>query len=405
MKLIRVGWYLISALLAANTAQAALFTPTNDADVVQALPYRPSPAARVQQARIQGGTLSLPQALTAARSAIDRSRRFGDPRELGLAQAALAPWWTLAEPPPEARLLRATLRQSGHDFKAALADLAVLTQPSPAVPLAVQAQALLTQATVLQVTGQLSDARERCGQLTSHRFAPLGAGVSNTGRICLAELRSLRGQPREADADLAALTNLSDPAWLSLVRAEAAERRGDGRAAAAHYQASLEADASVYARAAYADWLLQAQRPRDVLALLQTQRPGDAQARAADDTAEADALALRRVIALHQLRDPRAAAAARALQARFAEAHLRGDGTHAREESRFLLDVMAQPGAALVLAQTNWQAQKEPADALLLARCALAAGQPAALAPLREFVRATGWSDARLTALDRSLQP
>ena len=86
---------LNSALRAANLTQAALITPTSDAEVVQALPYLTSLDTRSKQARIpgwhRGGTPSRPQALAAAPCAIDRSCRHGDPREPGLAQAALAP--------------------------------------------------------------------------------------------------------------------------------------------------------------------------------------------------------------------------------------------------------------------------------------------------------------------------
>ena len=385
-------------VLAWAPATAAPRTPSSDDEVLLRLPYRLAPAARAQQASLAHGALTLSQALQLAHEAIARSRRFGDPRELGLAQAALAPWWSLPAPPAEVRLLRATLRQSQHDFAAALADLGPLAQPDPLTPPAVQAQALLTQATVLQVTGQLDAARASCQELASARFAALGAGVAGTAQVCLQELRSLRGQPQEAEAALAALAPLAardGRSWLALVRAELAERRGDPIAAQALYRRAVQGPepADVYARAAYADWLLQGRRHSEVLALLPEQ------------DAQADALLLRRAIALGAVQSPQAPALAQTLAARFAAARARGDSTHVREEARMLLDVAGQPAAALVLAQDNWRRQKEPADALLLARAALAAGQPQALAPLRAFVQSTGWADARLVALDRSLRP
>jgi hypothetical protein len=380
--------------LALTPADAAPSTPKSDDEIVEHLPYRLDPGVRAVQARIAQGSLELPQALQAARSAIERGRREGDPRELGLAQAALAPWWAQAEPPPAVRLLRATVRQAQHDFDTALNDLVPLTRADSAAPLAVQAQALLTTASVLQVTGRIDEARAGCERLATPRFAALGAGVAVLARTCLAELASLQGQGETASAELANLAqqNTADAAWLALVRAELAERRGEP-AAAEHYLQAVQDAGGVYARAAYADWLQAQGRPADVLHLL----PAEA--------AQADALALRRAIALHALNAPEAAAASENLRLRFEEARLRGDATHAREEARFRLDVLGQPDAALALAQANWRRQKEPADALLLARCAVAAGQADALLPLRRFVKKNHWADVRLAAIDKGLQP
>ncbi|MDP1108498.1 hypothetical protein, partial [Klebsiella pneumoniae] len=90
--------------------------------------------------------------------------------------------------------------------------------------------------------------------------------------------------------------------------------------------------------------------------------------------AEADALLLRRVIALRALGRESAALAAQ-MRERLAAADRREPGRHAREQARFALDVESQPRAALRLAQANWAFQREPADAVLLLRAALAAGR------------------------------
>ena len=78
-------------------------------------------------------------------------RSEGDPRYDGYAQAALAPWWDLAEPPVPVLILRATLEQRRHDFDAALADLERVLARQPRHP-----QALLTKATILEVQGKPS---------------------------------------------------------------------------------------------------------------------------------------------------------------------------------------------------------------------------------------------------------
>lgn len=372
---------------------AAPYTPASDDEIVQSLPNRLNATARAQRAELARQPQQLGLALDTARQAIERARRHGDPRELGVAQAALAPWWTVPEPPPAVRLLRATIRQSQHDFAASLKDLEVLARGSAEVPLALQAQATLTQASVLQVTGRLAEAGQACERLIAPKFASLGPTLAVTAQACNAELRSLQGSPREADEELAALARRAgnDP-WLALVRAELAQRRGDDLGAAARWREALAEGGDVYTRAAHADWLLDQQRETEVLALLPE---GDM---------DVDALLLRRAIALHRLRDPLAPAAAQALQARFDAARQRGDITHAREQARLALDIRGDADSALALAKTNWAQQKEPADALLLVRAALAAGRTDDAEPVRQLVREHGWADARLVALDRSLQ-
>ena len=376
--LVLTGWTVLPL--------AAPFTPARDDEVVQRLPTRLDAAARQQRARLARDPQQLPLALSTARAAIERARRFGDPRELGQAQAALAPWWGQASLPPAVRLLRATVRQSQHAFDAALTDLDALAADD-AAPLAVQAQAGLTRAAVLQVRGRWDEARRVCESLLAGRFAPMGEALSRPARACVAELRSLRGEPRQAAADLAALAREAPgDRWLSLLRAELAQRLGDDGAADTHFRVAAGEGADAYALAARVDWLLDRGQNREALAQVDT---GDT---------EADALLLRRAIALHRLGDARAPAAVAAMRARLEAARLRGD-VHAREEARLALDALNEPARALSLAVENWAQQKEPADAVLLARAAVAAGRPDAADPVRALVREAGWSDGRLALL------
>ena len=83
----------VAALLAGvvTAAPAAPFTPASDDDIVQKLPARWHAAARQQRDALARDPHQLPLALATARAAIERARLQGDPRELGLAQAALAP--------------------------------------------------------------------------------------------------------------------------------------------------------------------------------------------------------------------------------------------------------------------------------------------------------------------------
>lgn len=374
------------ALALAAGAVAAPRVPASDDEVVERLPSR-SAAWRQERAALRKAPQAWPLATGTARSAIARARATGDPRELGLAQAALAPWWTEPAPPPPVRLLRATIRQSQHAFGEALTDLEAV-RADPAAPAELRAQAALTGAAVLQVLGRLDEAERACGALQVDAGTPPPA--RQAAGVCLAELRTLRGDPASGEAALARLAAADARAggalvgWIALVRAEAAERRGDGAAAERHYRTALGAADDVYTRAAFADFLLDQGRPAEVLPLVEGR----------DD---ADALLLRHAIARQRLHDPAAPALRDRLLARFEAARERGDaGLHRREEARLALDLQREPARALTLALAQWRDQKEPADAWLLARAAQAAGRHDALEPLRAWQREQGYADRRL---------
>lgn len=348
---------LCAGLGACALAGAEPTRPTDDQAVVATVPVL-SAAERASRAVPPA---DLPEALARARAAIVRAQASGDPRDLGLAQAALGRWWTAASPPPEVRLLRASVQQSLHDFEAAKADLDALLQPPGGGPTAVTAQARLSRAGIHQLLGQLEAARADCQGLAALEL-PVW---SWTAQVCLAELDSLTGRSAEAARALARLAPQApagQAGWLALVRAELAQRRDDP-AAGALYAQSAQAAPGAYVLAAWADWLIEQGREDEVLSLL-----------AGQDTH--DGLLLRRAIALHRRADPEAAAAHRQLQERFAAALMRGEDAHLRERARAALDLDRSPAEALKLAHRQWALQKEPADARLLSRAAHAAGRP-----------------------------
>lgn len=395
------------APLSLAAEESAVRIPAQDDVIVEHLPTHLGDAAerraaraaeRAQRAALQRHPDELGLALQAANDALARGRLRGDPRELGAAQAALAPWWTRADAPPEVRLVRATVLQSQHEFAAALIELdAVLARPDVALP--VRAQAELTRAGVNQVLGRFAEADAGCHRLVGADYVALGSGVRLNGLACIAELSSLQGHADTAAATLARLAGAPDassaatvaggaaPGWLSLMRAELAQRRGDP-AAGALFAAALKANPDVYTQCAYADWLLDERRPAEVLALLKGNE-------AADPVLLRMALALR---ALHGRSDPRTHAAVTMLGDRYDAALLRGDRSHGREQSRYELDLRGDVHAALALAQSNWRVQHEPADEVVLAHAAHAARRADAAAPLWQFLRETGGRDVRLAA-------
>lgn len=362
------------------------FTPPTDDVVLERVPPTASDGRARERARLRreldANPGQLERAVRLARLDIEEGRARGDPRYLGRAQGALAPWWDAPEPPFEVRVLRATIHQGRHEFDAALADLDVAVRENPG-----SAQAWLTRAVVLGVRGDHAEAARSCAPLE-----PLAGAL--TAAVCRAQVRSLAGHSREAYAllsgALARGSGLGDPgelAWVLSTLGEAAARAGDTAQADRLLSRALALDGrDAYTRAAYADLLLDTGRAREAVELVR------------DHTAD-DAQLLRRVLAETALGSPEAPALADELAARFAASRLRGDGVHAREEARFALHVERDASKALALAQANWRVQHEPWDARVLLEAALAAGQPEAARPVLRFLEASGCEDPGLVAL------
>jgi tetratricopeptide (TPR) repeat protein len=377
----RVVWAWVVAVVATSSAWGAPFTPHADNEVIETLRDRPLSSEEREWRSLRAQARAHPQdpalAARVARQAIEISRRDGDPRWMGQAQGALQSWWTQAAPPPEVRLLRATILQNQHDFGPALRDLDAIVQRDPT-----QAQAWLTRASVLQVLGRYDEAKASC-----QAVARLGAPWH--GQACLLEVASLQGQGEQAMDSLQKLTRQAPIAlhdWLALIQAELAERLGRRDEAEALYRQLLATAPDAYTEGAYADFLLDQGRAGEVIERLQKQQRNDG-------------LLLRLALAYAQAQDPRLDATVQSLRARFAAAHERGDSVHRREEARFALHLLKRPAQALQLARANWAVQKEPADARILLEAARAARQTNAAQAARDFITQAGWTDQRLSGL------
>lgn len=376
---------LLLAALVCTGAAAAPYIPGSGQQVLERLPGRFDPVQRELgrlRAELAANPADLERATALARRYIEQARRDGDPRYLGYAQAALAPWWKQprTQAPAEVLVLRATLVQSNHAFGEALADLDEVVRRDPG-----NAQAWLTRATIQLVTGDHAGARASCARL-------FGRAPDLVLQTCLASSGSLAGQARasyrQLERSLAARADHPAPlrAWSLTLLAEMAERLGEHGAAETHFRAALQADPQdSYLLAAYADFLLERGRPQDVLRLLGTRT-------------QADALLLRHALALSALGSPEAASRTAALRARFEAARRRGDTVHRREEARFALALAGNPGEAVRLAKLNWSVQKEPADLRILARAAAASGDAEAAGMVRDWLRSTGLEDRSLDA-------
>jgi uncharacterized protein (TIGR02996 family) len=380
----------LAVLLSAGDkgAAGAPYVPSSDSVVLERLPARLSDRTSRELAASRAALAADPQNVTlAARVAqknIEEARALSDPRYLGYAQAALGPWWDLEAPPAPVLLLRATIRQSTHDFDRALSDLDALVKVTPDDP-----QAWLTRSVVLGVVGRYDEARQSCLPLVG-RTSPLVVAV------CNASLDGVTGNAAGAYDRLSAAARLSrsaeERAWATSILGEIAVRRGDVAAAETNFKAALAADPDdAYVLGAYADLLLDQGRPAEAAALVR-------------DRTVNDALLLRLALAEVALHGHRAKELVADLDARFDASHLRGDTVHRREEARFALGLLHDVPRALALAKANWGVQKEPWDVRVLLESALAAHDPGAAAPALEFLDAHHLEDPVIVALAAKLR-
>ena len=384
---------LLGAMLPAWGTRAAPSIPTSDDVVLERVPgSRDASSARLHglNAALARNRHDLPLALQVARLDLDQSRRLGDPRFLGRAQAALAPWpIEAADAPPDVLLLQAIIQQSNHDFDGSVATLRRVLAAKPDT-----AQAWLVLAAVHQAQARYDDALRDCGQVATRTLGLVpdtctASVMSLVGRAPL----SLRAVAISLDQNmLEAHAEPSVAAWALSLAAETADRIGDPAAESYYRKALAAAPDDPYVLGAWSDWLLDSDRPGDVIALLA-------------DRTRIDPLLLRLALAEQRIGAPGLAQHVGELASRFEASRLRGDTVHRREEARFELELQHRPELALRLAEANWTVQREPADARILLEAARAAGHPEAADPVRLWLQHNGVQDLRLTALANQAAP
>ena len=384
-----------------SLAQAAPYTPTSDAMVVESLPGRASDPAlkRVDSLRKQLAARPEDAGLRVeiARRYFDMAMAQGDPRYVGYASAAIAP---LAKAAPsnsnrntsssvnanantqaDYALVLGLIQQFSHEFEAALASLAKASQLNPKSP-----EPLLWRSAIFMVLARYPEASAEC-----QRALPLAEPLVGAG--CSAYVDATTGQLDAAYAKLFAAVAAAPQAapelllWQATRLAEMAWRLGRFDTAEGHFKSALKQGVTdQFLLAAYADFLLARQRPGEVISLL-------------SDWERSDILLLRLALAGKTIGDKRSTDWAAQLRGRFAAAELRGDRMHEQEAARFELDIEGNSARSLKLASANYKIQKEPRDAEILMRAAIAAqqGQTAQLA--LDWLRTSRYQDPALQAL------
>lgn len=380
----------VAALCAVSigTAAAAPVTPMSDDEIVEVLPVTGGYAA--EQKRLRRALAQSPKdaatALALSRTTLARARHDGDARLAGQALAALAAWGGDANAPVEIRLQRATLRQYLHEFDTAAAELEGLLLIAPR-----HAQALLTLATVYRVQARYDASDAQCSRLTE-------AGQPLYARACLAENRGLRGlgndwaeARREFDALLAAQPgNAFWTQWIRTSYGELEARAGRPVQAIAQLRAALQAADETYTRLALADVLIDERRWAEARDLLGS----------APIATESEAVLLRRAIVARALASDDAETLRRTMAERYAQSALRPEAAslHARERSRFALEVEGDATRALAYARANLQSQREAVDFVVMDRAARAAGDAPARREVATLAAQVGLRDLRLGA-------
>jgi hypothetical protein len=377
-------------LLCYANVYPAPYTPASDGEVLEHLPFKASDPTTRELRRLREDLSANPQnlakAVTLAQRYFQLAMADGDPRFIGYAQAALAPWWTLDEPPVAALVQRATLRQYSHQFTSALADLAQVIRLEPR-----NGTAWSLLAAINMVQAEYATARQDCENLR-------GLASNLIVVACNATVDSLSGKAGQAYLSLQETytASLAVPAneklWVLTRLAEMSDRLGYADKADAYYRAALKLNIpDAYLLAVYAEFLLDEKRYSEVIKLLK-------------DKERSDILLLRLALAEKALNAPRAAEHQEIIRSRFDAARMRGDKLHMQDEARFYLYFLNNPKEALRLAQENWQGQHEPSDARILMAAALVAHDVAAAQPALDWLAQSHIEDRHLEKLLKAIK-
>jgi hypothetical protein len=370
--------------------QAAPFTPVNDSDVVERLPLSATdPSARRLQSlrkQLEAKPDDVALRLEIARRYFDLSMAQGDPRYVGYASAALTPL-DKAAPAGNAGYwqIKGMLQQYSHNFDGALSSLdkASLADPKSPDPMAWRAAIQMVQA-------NYAKAQTECDALKLLTTPLFAAGCTQYIRATTGELQSAFDALNAAiKAEPTASPELM--LWELTRLAEMANRLKRFDEAEAYFKQALKLGVTdQFLLGAYADFLLQQKKPEAVITLL-------------TDWERSDILLLRLALAGKAAKHKKAADWASSLRDRFVDAAKRGDRLHEQEAARFELDIENNPKKALALAANNYKLQKEPRDAEVLMRCALAAKDAAAAEPALAWLKQNKYEDAHLADLAASL--
>lgn len=326
---------------------------------------------------------------------IQMARRETNAEYYHLANKVIEPWIKIQNLPglkskpitDELRLVRATLSQHIHHYKAASEDLLHIIKNQPR-----NAQAWLTLSTIQLVQGDYKKAQVSCSALSR---------VSSNwlSTLCYSQLYSLTGSAEKAyGMQQSLLTQLKGQQselalWATGLLAETAMRLGNKQQAEKYFQDGLKIKAKdTYILRTYSDFLLEKKRAKDVIQLLQPQ---------VKNQPDNDQLLLRLALAVKKEGDSkREQQLKKTLEIRYENALKRHGHIHGRDEALFLMEFKTDDNKslkkALKLALVNWKYQKEPDDALILLRAATASNDRKKVQQVLTWLKRHKLEDVRL---------
>lgn len=320
-------------------------------------------------------------AKAAARRLIAEGRVAGDSRLVGAALGVLRPF--LGTPDADVYHLAATARQYQHDFDGALdfVDKAIALAPD-------DPNALLTRATINVVLGRFDAADGDCRRLHALPRPDLGFLCQSSALTLTAHAPTIYERLEE----IVARTGVLHPALRGFavgLMGEIAALQGRRDQARDHFSEVLAEDPNeLRVRVMLADVLLAENDAAEALRLL-------------EGAPEVDPVLLRRVVAAERLGKSEVAKPVKAeLARRFRQNLDLGLTAHAREETRFYLEIEPDPDLALSRALVNWDLQHEIEDAQLLIDAAVLADKPEAAAPVLRWMDEQGVSVPTLRVPD-----
>lgn len=386
------------ALALSVSVAAAPFVPANDALVLEVLPTRQQDEALRAVTAGRRELAELPvTAPNRAQLAADVAYRYyrlaqrrGDPRYVGYAQAVLAEWPFPQAAPDAIRIARALTAQFVHDFAAADTDLSAVLAQDPH-----HLEARSYRAILNLVQARFDAARADCQAMLER----VGEGADLVVDACLPTIMSVTGEAREAYRRFTVALSRHGSAsasarlWVLTRLGETARRLGDDALAARHFGDALALDITdQYLLASQAELLLDQHDPEAVIRRLSPHSANDV-------------LLLRLALAAQASGHADARRHEQTLRDRLDAARRRGDELHLADAARFALAFDGDAAAAVALAQRNWAlGQREPADADILMRAALAARQPAAAAAALEWMTLSRHEHPQLRALADQLR-
>jgi len=325
---------------------------------------------------------------------IQVARNNTDPSYYRLANKVMQPWAKKPlipgvankETPDVIRLVRATLSQHDHHYADANDDLLKIIQKQPR-----NAQAWLTLSTIQLVQGDYKKAQVSCSALSrvSSRWI---------ASLCYSQLYSLTGSAQRAyNMQKILLSQISKQQtelrlWVTGLMGESALRMGDKSLAEQHFKAGIKIkNNDTYILRTYSEFLIENKRYKEVKKLLNV-------------FTHDDQLLLRLAIASKHLKEgTKTAVFIKTLGQRFESTLARNSHIHGRDEALFLLEFKSNDESskkrALKLAVTNWKTQKEPDDALILLRAAIANQEKGQVKVVFDWIQTHKLQDHRIRNL------